>query len=228
MALGQGAKADRVGPRGRPERCLARFQAIPGNVLVDGEGGRAAAVEVHADRPRGGGRVRGDAVRAQTHLLEARQDFAAEGVVSDARDNHGLRAQGVGMIGEVRRSAAELLTRRQQVPEDLSQPDHERRRVVLRLHTNERPRLCPTQGVGCQPDQAAVPMALEASSRAAPGASRASPKSRGGNSTEGVETHAARTARVLARGRASDPPCWPSLAFERLDLLTTYFDIPEL
>ncbi len=69
------------------------------------------------------GGVDGHVVAAEAQRIEPPEDFVAQRIGAHATDDIGPRAERLGMIGEVGRRPAELLSAGQEVPEDFAQAD---------------------------------------------------------------------------------------------------------
>jgi len=116
--LAERAETNRVGFNVRDG-----FETVPRDIFVDGEPRLAVGLNFDGD---GAGRrdgINADAVRRKTERSETVENFAAERVVADARNDERVSAERVRVIREVGDRAAELLPRRQQVPEDFADAD---------------------------------------------------------------------------------------------------------
>jgi len=121
--LPQRAETHRVRFGGGGQGRRFQGQAVPGNILVNGEARLAAGQKLHADRSRRGGRVRLDIRGRQAQSFEPLQNFRAQRVPAHTRDHAAPRAEAARVKGKIRRRAAQLFAGGQEVPENLSDAD---------------------------------------------------------------------------------------------------------
>lgn len=117
--LGECSKADSVNPGERLDGFRRGFQAVPGDMLVDGEV-RLAVDEVDGRGPRGGVGIALDLLDLDPGGGEAAEGFVAEFIRADAGDGERFGSEGAGVVGKVGWGATELAALGEQVPEDLS------------------------------------------------------------------------------------------------------------
>ena len=174
VPLREAPEADRIRTGGQGERRLVGLDPVPGDVLADRESGLAVGGQVNGDRPRGGPGVDLDGLGREAQGPESLQDFAAQGIVADPRDQPGVGTQRTALIGEIGGSAAELLAGRQQVPEHFADGED-----LMSHDRNDRALTPPGEDGGKaprRPGRGAAPVREPASLRRTP--RRASPASR--------------------------------------------------
>ena len=123
--LGQRTEADGIGARRDVSEAGRPGDDVPGHPFVDGVMRDAAGIKGDRDRPRRRGAHGRDAACVQPPGSDLGEDFASGGVVPDGADDHARGPQRSGVEGEIRRSPAQLAAVREDVPEDLADPDNE-------------------------------------------------------------------------------------------------------
>ena len=121
--LGQRTKSDNVRGGGQFFQAWRKGNKVPRHVFMDAVSRYALTVQLNRDGARGMPRVHGDEFTIQGQGVKSAQYFPARLVVADGADHGGLSPQGVRMISEVRRGAAQLSSVGQQVPENFTEAD---------------------------------------------------------------------------------------------------------
>src|SRR6266478_2811257 len=122
--LRQADKADCIRAAGNRDGLIGRSYEIPSHIFLNGEMGKPIARQrdLRSSRRRRFIDLHGSFRKA--HLMKSANDFASIVIISDPRDDLGVRAQRVRMIGEVRWCSSELWPGEKQVPQHFSHADN--------------------------------------------------------------------------------------------------------
>src|SRR5258708_608917 len=100
--LGQTAKTYCVGAASERDGLIGHSYEIPGDIFLNREMGKPIARERDLRRSRRCGDIHLHGSVLQAHVIKAADDFTPVVILPYARDDLGLRAQSMCVIGEVR------------------------------------------------------------------------------------------------------------------------------
>ena len=104
---------------------------------MNGERRLAATVQRNTHRSGRQEWVDRNTVGSQAKAAKLIEDLAAQGILADPRHDQCLRPEGVGVIGEVCRGAAQLFAGRQEVPKNFTYADDERSAFGCRFRVHD-------------------------------------------------------------------------------------------